>query len=197
MFECLYRKRLGLPIDVIIHVEHDPVAVEVIKWNHHNDGITHIFVEKFEHIYGEDVNPNDGLVEEFISKHGPFDFVTSGAPCQNLSGINAYRDITSESAVYLKKAGKLIIRLNHIQTSVNGIQNEILFLSENVVFKESEDFNGHYSDHLHGLSPMRVDAKDFGPVKRDRLYWLNVSVWYCIFFSTKHLPTNILMLLLK
>lgn len=178
------RKRLGLPIESIVHVEHDPVAIEVIKWNHHNDGINHIFIHKFEDIYGDEDEPVLDKVSDFFGKFGPFDLVGSGAPCQNLSGINAYRDIDADNAQYLMKAGKLIKRLDSLQQQ-NGIDERILFLSENVVFKEFEKVDVHYSDFSpEGLSPMRLDAKDFGPVKRNRLYWTNVSVYTLEFICT-------------
>jgi site-specific DNA-cytosine methylase len=165
-----------LPIEAIVHIEHDPVAVHVIKWNHKHDGIKHTYIEKFEDIYGNDSDPNVNKLDELVSQHGVFDLVTSGAPCQNLSGLNACRDVDALNAQYLMKVGKLIKRLDLLQRS-NGMEERILFLSENVVFHEYEQFDVHYSDFSpEGLSPMRVDAKDVGPVKRNRLYWMNVSV---------------------
>jgi site-specific DNA-cytosine methylase len=173
---CTDRKRLGLPIEAIVHIEHDPVAVHVIKWNHKHDGIKHTYIEKFEDIYGNDSDPNVNKLDELVSQHGVFVLVTSGAPCQNLSGLNACRDVDALNAQYLMKVGKLIKRLDLLQRS-NGMEERILFLSENVVFHEYEQFDVHYSDFSpEGLSPMRVDAKDVGPVKRNRLYWMNVSV---------------------
>jgi site-specific DNA-cytosine methylase len=158
------------------------VAVQVIKWNRKNDGIKHSYIEKFEDLYGDDSEPNDDKLGELLSKYGSFDLITSGAPCQNLSGQNARRNIDAFNAQYLMKVGKLIKRLNLLQRR-NGVKDDerILFLSENVVFPEYEEFNNHYSDEHYsnsrdGLSPIRVDAKDFGPVKRNRLYWMNVSV---------------------
>ena len=167
-------------MESIIHVEHDPVAVEVIKWNHENDGISHHYITKFEEIYGENREVNDELLHGFISEYGPFSIVTSGAPCQNLSGINAHRSMEAENAQYLMKVGKLIMRLNSIQRG-NGVKEHVLFLSENVVFKEAQagqEIDVQYSDSIEGLSPMCLDAKDFGPVKRNRLYWANVSIEY-------------------
>lgn len=108
---CLNRKRLGLPIDAIVHVEHDPVAVHVIKWNHKNDGIKHSYVEKFEDLYGDDSEPHDNKLGKLLSKHSSFDLITSGVPCKNLSGQNARRNIDASNTQYLMKVGKLIKRL--------------------------------------------------------------------------------------
>lgn len=162
----------------MVHVEHDPVAVYVCQFNHDNDGIMHHYVETFEEIYGVNDEPDVNLITALVAKYGPFDLVLSGAPCQNYSGLNASRDQTSENAQYLKKVGHLIQKLDHIQ-GLNGIKDPVLFLSENVVFKEHEDIDKAYSD----LSPIRLDAKDFGPAKRNRLYWINVSLCRVYGFS--------------
>lgn len=42
-----------------------------------------------------------------------------------------------------------------------------------VVFKDHENVDACYSG---GLPPIRMDAKDFGPVKRNRFYWINLPV---------------------
>ena len=82
----------NLPIKSIVHVEHDPVAVEVIKWNHRKDGIIHHFMEElWADLWYNDSETYDEKLADLISEHGPFDVVTSGAPCQNLSGMNAHR----------------------------------------------------------------------------------------------------------
>ena len=56
-----------------------------------------------------------------------------------------------------------------------NVKENVLFLSENVVFKDKDEVNACYTDQDDGLTPICVDAKDFGPVKRNRLYWMNVS----------------------
>ena len=52
------------------------------------------------------------------------------------------------------------------------VQHEVLFLSENVVFKERDGINACYG----GLSPFELDAADLGPCRRRRLYYLNIPV---------------------
>ena len=169
------RKKLGVPIEAMVHVEHDPIAVYVMQWNHRDDGITHHYIKKFEDIYGDGTEPNESMIVQLLRVYGPFDLVTGAAPCHSLTGINASRNIHCDQAQYLAKTGKLIKRLDIVQHT-NGIKNRVLFLSENVVFKESDKFDIHYSDKIHGLPAIRIDAKDFGPVKRNRLYWLNVRL---------------------
>ena len=125
------RKRLKLPIDTIVHVEHDPVAVEVCKANHKKDGIKHVYVETFEEIYGEDDEPDEEKLKSIVKEDGPFDLVLAGAPCQSYCGLNATRDTTSDNAQYLVKVGRLIHQLDSIQMSSGDVQDNILFLSEN------------------------------------------------------------------
>ena len=76
----------------MVHVEHDPVAVEVCKNNHREDGIIHRYVDKFEEIYGEGDEADYNLVAALVEEYGPIDLVLSGAPCQSYSGLNSSRD---------------------------------------------------------------------------------------------------------
>ena len=156
-------KRLKVvPMHTYVHVEHDPIAVEVCKFNHQDDGINHQYIETFEEIYGTKDEADDGLVTALVDKHGPFDLVLSGAPCQNYSGLNASRDETSENAQYLLKVGRLVRKLDEIQ----GDGSKVLFLSENVVFKSHEKVDMCYSDQVKvGLTPMCLDAKDFSRLR--------------------------------
>jgi site-specific DNA-cytosine methylase len=168
---------LELPIETMVHVEHDPVAVEVCKYNHQDDGIIHRYVHKFEEIYGKVDEADHSLVAALVEKYGPIDLVLSGAPCQSYSGLNSSRDQTSDDAKYLWKVGKLINKLDCIQMGRYGC-DRVLFLSENVVFKDHDEVDQCYSDlEGEGLTPMCIDAKCFSPCKRNRLYWTNVSIY--------------------
>ena len=113
--------------EIMVHVEHDPVAVKVYKYNHRDDGIIHHYVDKFEAIYGVD-DADHNLVEALVEKYGPIDLDLSGAPCQSYSGLDSSWDQTSDNAQYLQNVGKLIKKLDCIQSG----QNRVLFLSENV-----------------------------------------------------------------
>lgn len=171
------RKRLKIPIHSVVHVEHDPIASVVSKFNHKDDGIIHFYLEEFEdEVYGTKEEPDDRKVFLLIDKYGPFDLVLGGAPCQSLSQLNASRDISSENAKYLAKVGKLIQKLDEIQMGQKNVRDNVIFLSENVVFKERDEFKKYYKNPRgESLNWIRIDAKDFGPCKRDRLYWMNVS----------------------
>ncbi len=171
-------KRLELPVEIMVHVEHDAVAVEVCKHNHREDGIIHRYVDKFEEIYGEGDEADHNLVEAFVEKYGPIDLVLSGAPCQSYSGLNSSRDKKSDSAKYLWKVGLLIKKVDCIQMAGTR-RDRVLFLSENVVFKDHDEVDKCYSGIAgEGLTPMCIDAKSFSPCKRLRFYWTNVSICY-------------------
>lgn len=177
-------KKLKIPLGAVVHVEHDPVAVAVSKFHHGTDGIQHIYVETFEELYGDDEDPDKDCLERLILKYGPFDLVLAAAPCQNYSQVNAYRSKEKETAKYLLKVGRMIGVMNTIQRNKFDVQSDILFLSENVVFREDltlqinslEAINKAYREiDGCGLQPIQLDAKDFSPCKRNRFYWCNVS----------------------
>ncbi len=180
-----YRKRLRLPIAIMIHVEHDPVAVAVSKYNNNDDdNIDHHYIDEFEQVYGKGDEVDDELFASFVNKYGPIDLVLSAAPCQSYSGLNARGDRSSDNAQYLLKVGRLIHKLNNFQLTSLGVKDEVLFLSENVVFGDHDEVDKSYGIGAdEGLTPMCVDAKDFGPCKRKRFYWINVSIFLNDIFS--------------
>jgi len=180
-------KKLKIPLGKVVHVEHDPVAVHVSQYNHPetdetNYGLKHVHIETFEEIYGENDEGDRERISKLIDEHGPFHLVLSAAPCQNYSQVNAYKDKDKYTAQYLLKAGRLIKVINAIQKE-RGCQNEVLFLSENVVFPGNDEICKCYgnTENGHGLSPIELCASDFSPCRRKRYYWTNVSLsMYCM-----------------
>jgi len=169
-------KKLRIPLRKVVHVEHDPVAVNVSKFNHQNDGIDHVYISTFEEIYGEDDEGDPDKIANFIIEHGPFELILSAAPCKHYSQVNAFRNKTAYTAQYLLKAGKMIKMINAIQKEYLDVQNDIMFLSENVVFPDNDAICKCYGDSMGGLCPIELDACDFSPCKRKRFYWTNVSI---------------------
>lgn len=169
-------KKLRIPLRKVVHVEHDPVAVNVSKFNHQNDGIDHVYISTFEEIYGEDDEGDPDKIANFIIEHGPFELVLSAAPCKHYSQVNAFRNKTAYTAQYLLKAGKMIKMINAIQKEYLDVKNDIMFLSENVVFPDNDAICKCYGDSMGGLCPIELDACDFSPCKRKRFYWTNVSI---------------------
>jgi len=170
-------KKLRIPLEKVVHVEHDPVAVQVSKYNHQDDGIDHVYITTFEEIYGEDNEGDAVKIGKLIRDHGPFELILSAAPCKNYSQVNAYRNKDDYNAQYLLKAGKIIKKINAIQKEKNDY-GEALFLSENVVFRGKDNLEPIcqcYGNTKHGLCPIDLDASDFSPCRRRRFYWTNVS----------------------
>ena len=190
-------KKLGIPLEKVVHVEHDPVAVEVTKFNHQNDNIDHVYISTFEEIYGDDNEGDAVKIGKLIHDLGPFELVLSAAPCRNHSQVNAFRNKDDYSAQYLLKAGRIIKKINAIQKDDYGY-DEVLFLSENVFFRGKDNlelickcYGNTGTDH--GLCPIDLDASDFSPCRRRRFYWTNVS---CIYLQTDCLNELFLIILL-
>jgi len=139
----------------------------VNKFNHElkDDGIVHVHITKFE-----DICEPDSL-EALIQRHGPFDIVLGAAPCQDYSAVNARRKgTTGGTGQYLLKVGEMI----HFIEKYQKRRNPLIYFSENVVLekKEIEEVNERY----RGIPPVQVDAQDFSPCRRNRLYWLNIPI---------------------
>ena len=111
-------------------------------------------------------------VEEFVKRNGMSEEVKREMlEILNESLLEISRVIMNESKVKKEKVEK------------ESKNDNVLFLSENVVFKTRDEINCCYTDDGNGLTPICVDARDFGPVKRNRLYWMNVSLFVFLFFS--------------
>lgn len=178
-------KKLKIPLGTVVHVEHDPVAVEVSKFHHKNDDIRHVYLDTFEEVYGSGEDPDEEILNWVIENYGPFDLVLAAAPCQNYSQVNAYKSKKKESAKYLLKVGFLIEAINKLQRNGHGVTRDVLFLSENVVFREDLKLRINSLEAINksyraidgcGLQPIQLDAKDFSPCKRNRFYWCNIPV---------------------
>jgi hypothetical protein len=80
----LVLKKMKIPLETIVHVEHDPVAVFVNKYNHmkyniggsnDGDGIQHVYISRYEDFVIQ--------LEDLINRYGPFDLLLAAAPCRN------------------------------------------------------------------------------------------------------------------
>jgi SAM-dependent methyltransferase len=176
-------KKLKIPLCTVVHVEHDPVAVEVCKFHHDNDGIRHVYVEAFEEIYGSGKDPDEDIVTRFIEDYGPFDLVLASPPYQNISPANG-RKASKESVQYVARVGLLIQKMNDIQRQKHHVTHDILFLSESILLRKDMESSNDTLEAINqsygamdgsGVAPIHLDAKDFSPCKRRSFYWCNVS----------------------
>ena len=162
-------KKLGIDISCVISVDHDRVAQHIYRWNHDHaycgnatdDGINHVTLyETYEEL--------EENVEDLVREYGPVDIVIGGPPCQEYTGINAWRKGAEEqsSGRYMKDFATLIGRVRVFnQKYFNGF-NELFFLVENV--PGAKKSTGDYS-----VSEFRCDAATFGPCRRDHVFYFN------------------------
>lgn len=96
-------------------VASDPVAVDVCKSNHKDDGIEHVYIDEFEDIYGTGDEADEGKIMALLNDHGPIDFVPAAAPCTNYTGLNAFRDEASENVRWTQRRTQLARTLQFCQ----------------------------------------------------------------------------------
>mmetsp|Transcript_2588 Transcript_2588/g.4979 ORF Transcript_2588/g.4979 Transcript_2588/m.4979 type:complete len:491 (-) Transcript_2588:471-1943(-) len=156
---CL--KRVGLKMKTVISVDHDPLAQLVYKYNHREDGIHHIYEEKFE-----DILENIG---DILSKYGPIDLIVGGPPCVDYSLVNANRKgINGSKGKYMLQFARLIKTIREHEFQNN---RHLFYLCENV---ELRDNDAIVCDQEFGVSPFIIDAKSYSPCKRKRSYYTNI-----------------------
>jgi hypothetical protein len=75
---------MKIPLETIVHVEHDPVATFVNKYNHEkynagggrdSDDIQHVYISRYEDFVIQ--------LDDLINRYGPFDLLLAAAPCRN------------------------------------------------------------------------------------------------------------------
>jgi Site-specific DNA methylase len=148
-------KKLKIPLCTVVHVEHDPVAVEVCKFRHENDGIRHVYVEAFEDIYGDvdwDEDPDEELLGRYIDEYGPFDLVLAAAPCQYDSHGHASKSKKRiVNANYLWKVGVLIQKMNDIQKSQHGVRHDVCVFISTYNLKSRHEIRWQFSGRSQSI----------------------------------------------
>lgn len=185
-------KRLEIAISKVIHVEHDPIATHVVRYQHDTtyntsllgDGIKHMYMAKFE-----DIEQN---VDKVIREHGPIDIILGGPPCSEYSGLNARgHGSQGQQGQFLSRCAQLLRNIEEKQKK----DRPVFWLVENVVFRNSRDEN--FRDYTNmekmlGVPHTVWDALDFSPCKRERSFWLNfpLSDRQCEFALAKKTSPN-------
>ncbi len=166
---CL--KKLGIDIGTVVVVEHDPVATAVFRYNHDtsycpagptdDDGIKYVT----EYYSYEELEAN---IEAIVRKFGPFDIVVAGPPCQDYSKVNAFaKGAEGSHGKYLVRLAELIKEVNRLNKRHHGF-DEFFFLVENVPGSE-------HATNQFGVAEFKFDAALFGPCKRERVFYTNIS----------------------
>lgn len=98
-----------------------------------------------------------------------------GPPCSDYSGVNAYaKGAEGEQGQYLIRFAKLI---KLVQGHARQTGHPLFFFIENVVFKQKSRTPDIMDlEKLIGVPPTIWDAQYLSPCRRDRSYWMNVSI---------------------
>jgi len=149
--------KAGIKVNKYISIEIDPIARNITKKNFPNT----IF-------YGDITALEEN--EEFYESLPKIDLIFSGSPCQGLSKGGKRRGLEDvRSALFLT----FVKMLEEIRYKQDNKHIPVFF--ENVVMNEY--WKNIITEEL-GLSqpPLNIQASDYSPTSRPRLYWTNMHV---------------------
>jgi site-specific DNA-cytosine methylase len=107
-------------------------------------------------------------------QHTAIDIIIGGPPCQDFSRVNARRQgIRGKNAIFLTRTMNII---KSIQNHPKQGGRPVFAMVENVAFTEFTDIQ--VTEEAFECAPVELDAQYFSPCRRNRHYWVNVSVWY-------------------
>lgn len=101
----------------------------------------------------------------WIKKHGPFDLVTFGSPCQSLSNLGKRKGLEGKSRIFLD-----CIRVLRTAQELNP---KLKFLIENV--KMQEKFKKEFDNYI-GSEGVLVNSNTLCAQNRERYYWSNFKM---------------------
>ena len=97
-----------------------------------------------------------------------FVLVTSGSPCQGLSGANATR------AGFADPRSKLFFHSTRIIKELHQEKHIVHYMNENVASMKDQD-RATFTHHM-GVRPIRADAGQMSQARRDRYYWCSWNI---------------------
>lgn len=172
-------EKAGIPVERYFAAEIKPVAIKVSKANY-PDIIRVGDVNKIR--YDKDTMSlifEEPETKTEMSIQTQIDLVIFGSPCQTFSiAIPTEHRVGLEN---LEKSG-LFYECNRILKEVNPTW----WMMENVASMRKSDAET-ISAYL-GVRPYKIDAKDFGPALRNRLYWTNIPVDPMTLFDRVYVP---------
>lgn len=101
----------------------------------------------------------------WIKKHGPFDLVTFGSPCQSLSNLGSRKGLDGKSRIFLD-----CIRILRIAQEYNP---KLKYLIENV--KMQAKFKKEFDSYI-GSDGVLVNSNSLCAQNRERYYWSNFKM---------------------
>lgn len=111
------------------------------------------------------------VTENDIKKHGPFDFVIMGTPCQSVSVSGKY--CGDDSLDWIHDKSGVLIDCMKIVKWVKKHNPNYKFLIENVKMKAV--FLGHFN-HFIGREPLLINSNLVSGQNRARYYWTNFKI---------------------
>ena len=149
-------KSLGVKVDNYIAIEIDPIAKRVTRKNFPNT------------IFWGDITALEES-EEFYESLPKIDLVFAGSPCQGFSKGGRMRGLEDPRSA-------LFNSFMFVFNTIKEIQNtpHIPFFFENVVMDQY--WREIISSELGVRQPKKIQASDYSPTSRDRLYWTNMGI---------------------
>jgi len=149
-------RSLGVEVDNYIAIEIDPIAKSVTRKNFPNT------------IFWGDITQLEES-QAFYESLPKIDLVFAGSPCQGFSKGGRMRGLEDPRSA-------LFNSFMFIFNTIKSIQNNphIPFFFENVVMDEY--WRKIISAELRVEEPSKIQASDYSPTSRDRLYWTNMGI---------------------
>ena len=128
-----------------------------------------------------DMTDKNTLTWSFVKQHlggRPPDLLCGGSPCDDLSvlGLKAGINDGIQSRLFFNMMWVHNAILAGVKIDFPGHEDRIRFFYENVASMSAAD--RRVMDNKLLFEPIRVDAKNYSPAYRNRLYWTNFFVHY-------------------
>lgn len=157
-------RQMGIPVDVYAAAEIDEPTIKITQNRFPNTmqlgGVEH----------GTGRIGGRSLEEVVDMMGGPPDLVCGGSPCQDLSRAGAGKGLTGERSRLFYDLAQHMDDIDEMRAR-QGLPPAAR-LVENVIPKDME--NARIMSERLGIEPLRLNASDWGPQYRDRLYWTNL-----------------------
>lgn len=144
-------KRLGIAMKTYIHVDNDPVARRVAKYNHDKDGIE--FIDSYDSF--EELKKNlNGVLERF----GPIDLVIGAVPSTKEVDFGSFIAKIQKHRLQ-KKRNVFYLYETDLRANTSNIQ----------------EISKSYETSLE-FRPIVIDSKIFSTCSKKRSYWSNLPI---------------------
>jgi site-specific DNA-cytosine methylase len=168
-------KQLGVPVDNYFAIEIEESAISFTQWNF-PDTIQVGNITNIVELEKQDISSDYTFVSKitgsnlirFVKSLPPIDLVFAGSPCQGFSQ-------SGRGEGFENPRSRLFFNFVQIFNAIKKLQNRpnLKFFFENVGMHEK--WKSVISNHLK-VQPIFIDASDYSPCARPRLYWTNLEI---------------------